>query len=139
MPAVGVDTHTRGRSPVVGALSPSRDEDLDQPYASLAREEPFWRSSWPPLYTAERGAGQTPILEGPPRPRVRWPTSGGVIQVYLTLERETKNTVRFAEDEEGQPRDHPGTPVVGTLYLQKAAHAKLGAPKRITVTIDAKG
>lgn len=32
-----------------------------------------------------------------------------------------------------------GALVVGTLYLQKAAHAKLGSPKRITVTIEAKG
>ena len=60
------------------------------------------------------------------------------MQINFTLERETKNTVRFAEDEAGQPADHPGTPVVGTLYLQKAAHAKLGAPNRIMVTIEAK-
>lgn len=57
------------------------------------------------------------------------------MQINLTLERETKNTVRFAEDDKGQPADHPGTPIVGTLYLQKAAHANLGSPKRITVTI----
>ena len=61
------------------------------------------------------------------------------MHINFTLERETKNTVRFAEDEAGQPSDHPGTPVVGTLYLQKAAHSKLGAPNRITVTIEAKG
>ena len=61
------------------------------------------------------------------------------MQINFTLERETKNTVRFAEDEAGQPADHPGTTVVGSLYLQKAAHAKLGAPGRITVTIEAKG
>ena len=61
------------------------------------------------------------------------------MQINFTLERETKNTVRFAEDEAGQPADHPGTPVVGTLYFQKAAHTKLGAPGRITVTIKAKG
>ena len=61
------------------------------------------------------------------------------MQINMTLERETKNTVRFAEDEKEQPADHPGSPIVGTLYLQKAAHAKLGAPNRITVTIEAKG
>ena len=44
------------------------------------------------------------------------------MKINLTLERETKNTVRFAEDEAGQPSDHPGYPVVGTLYVQKAAH-----------------
>lgn len=60
------------------------------------------------------------------------------MQINFTLERETKNTVRFAEDMAGQLADHPGTPVVGTLYLQKAAHAKLGAPDRITVTIESK-
>ena len=59
-------------------------------------------------------------------------------QINFTLERETKNTVRFAEDGAGQPADHPGTPLVGTLYLQKPAHAKLGSPKRLTVTIEAK-
>ena len=61
------------------------------------------------------------------------------MQINLTLERETKNTVRFAEDGAGQPADHPGTLIMGTLYLQKAAHAKLGAPGRITVTVEAKG
>ena len=60
------------------------------------------------------------------------------MQINLTLERETKNTVRFAEDETGQPADHPGTPVVGTLYLQKAAHATLGTPSQITVTLEAR-
>ena len=60
------------------------------------------------------------------------------MQINLTLERETKNTVRFAEDDNGQPADHPGSPIVGTLYLQKAAHAKLGAPGQITVTIEAR-
>lgn len=60
------------------------------------------------------------------------------MKINLTLERETKNTVRFAEDEAGQPSDHPGYPVVGTLYVQKAAHAELGASSRIRVTIEAK-
>lgn len=60
------------------------------------------------------------------------------MRINLTLERETKNTVRFAEDDAGQPPDHPGAPVVGTIYLQKAAHARLGAPERITVTISAR-
>ena len=60
------------------------------------------------------------------------------MEIHLTLERETKNTIRFAEDEAGQPPDHPGSPVVGTLYLQKAAHSKLGSPKRITLTIAAR-
>ncbi len=57
---------------------------------------------------------------------------------HLTLELETKNTIRFAEDEADQLADYPGTPVVGTLYLQKWAHAKLGAPEQITVGIEAR-
>jgi hypothetical protein len=58
------------------------------------------------------------------------------MRINLALERETKNTVRFAEDDAGQPSDHPGYPVVGTLYIQKAAHVQLGAPQRIAVTIE---
>lgn len=85
------------------------------------------------------GPGQTPILEGAIQPRVYWPSSGGAVQITLTLERETKNTVRFTEDEKGQPADHPGGPIIGILYLQKAAHAKLGAPDWIAVTIEAGG
>ncbi len=57
------------------------------------------------------------------------------MKIYLTLESETKNTVRFAEDEAGQSA-HPGYPVVGTLYVQKAAHVQLGAPQRIAVTLE---
>ena len=58
------------------------------------------------------------------------------MQINLTLERETKNTVRFAEDDNGQPADHPGSPIVGTLYVQKAAHIELGARQRIAVNIE---
>ncbi len=58
--------------------------------------------------------------------------------IHLTLERETKNTVRFKEDAEGQPGAHPEGEVVGTLYFQKAAHAQLGSPGRITVTVEAR-
>lgn len=58
------------------------------------------------------------------------------LKINLTLERETKNTVRFAEDEAGQPSDHPGYPVVGTLYVQKAAYVQLGSPQQIKVTIE---
>ncbi|MGH7667348.1 MAG: hypothetical protein ACRDX8_13850 [Acidimicrobiales bacterium] len=60
------------------------------------------------------------------------------MKINFRLERETKNTVRFAEDEGDQPADHPGSSVVGTLYLQKTAHASLGSPGRITVTIEAR-
>lgn len=98
--------------------------------------EPFWRCSRALLYTARGLAERTPTLEGrsvlPP-----WWEDG--TQINFTLEQETKNTVRFAEDEAEQPAAHPGTPVAGTLYLQKTAHATLGSPKQITVAIEAKG
>jgi hypothetical protein len=50
------------------------------------------------------------------------------IERSFEIEKETKNTLRYAEVSEGQP------PVVGTLYIQK--WAMKGAPKRIQVTID---
>jgi hypothetical protein len=52
-------------------------------------------------------------------------------QVALTFcrERETANTVRFAELAED------GEAVVGKLYVRKAAFAQLGSPERLTVTL----
>jgi hypothetical protein len=46
----------------------------------------------------------------------------------FTLERETKNTIRYAEDASGKP------PAIGTLYVQKWL---LGnePPQRLTITI----
>ena len=44
-------------------------------------------------------------------------------------ERETKNTVRYEEVVTDMPS------VVGTLYLQKWAHHRLGEPEVITVSI----
>ena len=46
----------------------------------------------------------------------------------FTLERETKNTIRYAEDASGKP------PAIGTLYVQKWL---LGnpAPTKLTLTI----
>lgn len=55
----------------------------------------------------------------------------------MSLEKETKNTVRFQEDSDGQPEDHPGADVVGTLYVQKFAWAQLGKPEHIVVEISA--
>jgi len=57
------------------------------------------------------------------------------MHINLTFERDTKNTVRFAEDTENQPEDHPGAPVLGTMYMQKFAYVKLGKPEHITVEI----
>jgi hypothetical protein len=46
----------------------------------------------------------------------------------FTLERETKNTIRYAEDASGKP------PAIGTLYVQKWL---LGnePPRRLTITV----
>lgn len=46
-------------------------------------------------------------------------------------ERETKNTIRFIEEETDGP------PIVGTLYVQKYALRQLGNPAKIVVTIKA--
>jgi hypothetical protein len=46
------------------------------------------------------------------------------------VEKETKNTVRYAEVAEGQP------PVIGTIYVQKWALPK-GIPEKIKVTVEA--
>lgn len=53
------------------------------------------------------------------------------LTVTLTRERETKNTVRYAEEEntEGLP------PAIGTLYVQKYAARRLGSPERIRIVI----
>jgi hypothetical protein len=47
-------------------------------------------------------------------------------------ERETKNTVRF---EEQQPEG--GAPSIGALYLQKPAARDLGNPEQLSVTVAA--
>jgi hypothetical protein len=47
----------------------------------------------------------------------------------FTLERETKNTIRYSEDVSGKP------PAIGTLYVQKWL---LGdqPPKNLSITIE---
>lgn len=47
-------------------------------------------------------------------------------------ERETKNTVRFIEEESPD-----GPPIVGTLYVQKYALRRLGNPTKVILTIKA--
>ena len=46
----------------------------------------------------------------------------------FTLERETKNTIRYQKDADGKP------PAIGTLYVQKWLLGK-EPPKRLTITI----
>jgi hypothetical protein len=48
----------------------------------------------------------------------------------FTLERETKNTIRYQEDSNGKP------PAIGTLYVQKWLLGK-EPPKKLTITIGA--
>ena len=50
--------------------------------------------------------------------------------VMFKIEKQTKNTVRYAEEADGKP------PIIGTLYVQQWA---LGAPvpDKLTVTIEA--
>lgn len=54
------------------------------------------------------------------------------LTINFTRERETKNTVRFAEDVEAGVR-----PTVGTLYLLQGAVESLGSPDNITLTVSA--
>lgn len=53
------------------------------------------------------------------------------LQVTLTKDKETKNTIRFQETSVtgGEPE------VVGSVYLQKWAWIRLGSPDTITVTV----
>jgi len=48
----------------------------------------------------------------------------------FSLERETKNTVRYSEQTDGSP------PTVGTIYVQKSAMGD-NPPKTLTVTVSA--
>ncbi len=48
----------------------------------------------------------------------------------FSLERETKNTVRYSERTAGNP------PTVGTIYVQKSAMGD-NPPKTLTVTVSA--
>ena len=50
-------------------------------------------------------------------------------KLSFTLERETKNTIRYAEDASGKP------PAIGTLYVQKWLLGN-DPPKNLIVTIS---
>lgn len=54
------------------------------------------------------------------------------LEASFSLEKETKNTVRYQEDETDSP------PIIGTIYVKKWALKRLNGssyPQRITVTI----
>ena len=51
------------------------------------------------------------------------------LERVFKVEKETKNTVRYAEVTEGQP------PVIGTIYVQKWALS--GTPESVKVTLEA--
>jgi hypothetical protein len=54
-----------------------------------------------------------------------------MIKASFALEKETKNTIRYAEKPEaGKP------PVIGTIYIQKWALPE-PTPQSITVTVEA--
>ena len=50
-------------------------------------------------------------------------------ELTFTLERETKNTIRYAEDTSGKP------PAIGTLYVQKWLLGN-DPPKNLIITIS---
>ena len=61
----------------------------------------------------------------------RNPEEGRMIKASFSLEKETKNTIRYTEKPEaGKP------PAIGTIYIQKWALPE-PTPASITVTIDA--
>lgn len=51
------------------------------------------------------------------------------LEATFLVERETKNTIRYQEEAESHP-------LIGIVYVQKAAINLLGSPKRIKVTIE---
>lgn len=59
------------------------------------------------------------------------PTAPEALTLTFRRDRETKNTVRYEEVVSDTPS------VVGTLYLQKWAHNRLGEPETITVQVAA--
>lgn len=61
-------------------------------------------------------------------------TTGMDITLHFELERETKNTYRFAElNDSGEPAERDEQ-LIGQLYVQKAFF-KNGKPEKIAVTI----
>lgn len=56
------------------------------------------------------------------------------LTVVLAKEKETKNTIRFSEEE-----NPDGLPVVSTVYVQKHAVRKMGNPGKIRLTLEAVG
>ena len=71
------------------------------------------------------------LCECPNEDRITPPREGvAMIKAGFELEKETKNTIRYAEKPEaGKP------PAIGTIYIQKWALPE-PTPKSITVTVD---
>jgi len=55
-------------------------------------------------------------------------------ELSFTKDRETKGTIRYAED---ASEDRP-EPYIGTLYVRKFALATIDTPESITVTVTVK-
>jgi hypothetical protein len=77
---------------------------------------------------AQSGSDQTVTM-----PDNEQSTAPEVLLLTFRRERETKNMVRYEEVASDTPS------VVGTLYLQKWAHHRLGEPEVITVQIGGSG
>lgn len=54
------------------------------------------------------------------------------IEVTFSKEKETKNTIRFQEDVEGD-----ASPIVGTLYVKKSKLDEMGATDKVKATLEA--
>jgi len=52
------------------------------------------------------------------------------MELVFERDKETKNTVRFAEQATDQP------PVIGTIYIQKWAMKSLGDPDTLKITVE---
>ena len=52
------------------------------------------------------------------------------MELVFKRDKETKNTVRFAEQATDQP------PVIGTIYIQKWAMKSLGDPDTLKITVE---
>lgn len=58
------------------------------------------------------------------------------VELSFTMEKETKNTIRFQEEQD----DPDERPAIGTLYITKKALVALGGnAKKLRVTVEAIG
>ena len=58
-----------------------------------------------------------------------WQAGQRGFEASFTIDKETKNTVRYSQDEDGTP------PQIGTLYIQKWALGGAPYPARLVVIV----